>query len=38
MQMNRNLTIDKAIRWWEKGTQPNISLCKTIDKLIIIGS
>lgn len=47
MQMNGNLTIGKAMRWWEKGTQPNMrevesaqdladSLLNAGDKLVVV--
>ncbi|KAM0821366.1 hypothetical protein ACQ4PT_072279 [Festuca glaucescens] len=46
-QMNGNLTIGKAMRWWEKGTQPNMrevqsaqdladSLRNAGDKLVVV--
>ncbi|KAI5009026.1 hypothetical protein ZWY2020_010074 [Hordeum vulgare] len=46
-QMNGNLTIGKAMRWWEKGTQPNMrevesaqdladSLLNAGDKLVVV--
>lgn len=46
-QMNGNLTIGKAMRWWEKGTQPNMrevqsaqdladTLLNAGDKLVVV--